>query len=482
MDLLLKNARCVDPAAGFFEPVLRDILIHRGKILKICEPGVLEIKRAQGESFSGVGSATTEESLSGSDSATTEESFTGTGSATTEENFSGSGLAETEELDIAGKLLVPGLMDMHVHLRDPGQEYKEDIASGTRAAARGGFTAVLAMPNTKPTIDRGSEVAYVLDKARQTASAHVFVAGSLTSGLKGEALAEMGDMLAAGAVAFTDDGRGVQDSGLMRLAMEYASTLGAPVLSHCQVEALVRGGQIHEGVMSTRLGLDGWPAAGEEIQIARDIALCELTGCALHIQHLSTAGGLSLIRAAKSKGLPVTAEVTPHHLFLSEANLDETYNTNFKMNPPLRTAADAAALREALITGEIDCIATDHAPHASHEKSLEFELAPFGVTGLETALSLVLTEMVNKGELPLADLVERMAHAPRRILGLEPVTLTEGAPADLTVIDTEIEWEVCSDDFASKSKNNAFVGSKLKGRASEVFVGGRAVVKGSILI
>jgi len=446
MDLLLKNARCVDPAAGLYKPTLCDVYIQKGKIAAFSEPGAMKALLAQRNDIEAM------EPVS------------------------------AEEIDLAGKFLVPGLMDMHVHLRDPGQEYKEDIVSGTRAAARGGFTAVLAMPNTKPIIDRGSEVAYVLDRAGQVASARVYVAGALTSGLKGEALAEMGDMLAAGAVAFTDDGRGVQDSGLMRLAMEYASTLGAPVLSHCQVEELVGGGQIHEGVMSTRLGLEGWPAAGEEIQIARDIALCELTGCALHIQHLSTAGGLVLVRAAKVKGLPVTAEVTPHHLFLNEDDLDESYNTNFKMNPPLRTAADAAALRAALVTGDIDCIATDHAPHAAHEKSLEFELAPFGVTGLETALALVLTEMVDKDELSIADMVERMAHAPRRILGLEPVTLTIGAPADLTVIDTETEWEVRAEDFSSKSKNSAFIGCKLKGRASDVFVGGRAVVKGGVLV
>ena len=486
MELLLKNARCVDPVAGFDKPALRDVLIRDGRIAAICEPGAIE--HLGMEQDRGGGGSVDGDRDGG------EGGGVGVGVGSRVDS------ASITERDLDEKILVPGLMDMHVHLRDPSLEYKEDIASGTRAAARGGFTAVLAMPNTKPTIDKGSEVAYVLDRAGQFASARVFVAGALTAGQKGDALAEMGDMLAAGAVAFTDDGRGVQDAGLMRLAMEYASTLDAPVLSHCQDEALVRGGQIHEGRMSTRLGLDGWPAAGEEIQISRDIALCELTGCKLHIQHISTAGGLKLVRAAKAKGLPVTAEVTPHHLFLCEDDLDESYNTNLKMNPPLRTAADAAALRMGLIAGDIDCVATDHAPHAAHEKTLEFELAPFGTTGLETALSLMLTELVGGGapdggskavgkgesvresELSYAELVERMAHAPRRILGIPLVTLTVGAPADLTVIDTEAEWEVRADELVSKSKNSAFIGRKLKGRATDVFVGGKAVLEGGRLV
>ena len=434
MESLLRNALCVDPAAGLEEPGLRDVLLRDGLIAGLTEPGSLPTE------------------------------------------------AGREDLDLEGRLLIPGLMDMHVHLRDPGQEYKEDIVSGSRAAVCGGFTAVLAMPNTSPVLDKGAEVSYVLDAAAQTACARVYVAGALTKGLKGESLSEMGDMLAAGAVAFTDDGRGVQDSGVMRLALEYASSLGAPVLSHCQVETLVGGGQVNEGIASTRLGLAGWPAAGEEIQIARDIALCELTGCALHIQHISTAEGVALVRAAKAKGLPVTCEVTPHHLFLTEDALDAHYDTNFKMNPPLRTAADAAALRAALEKGDIDCVATDHAPHAPHEKSLEFELAPFGTTGLETALGLVLTNLVATKELSLAQLVERMAHAPRRILGLAPVTLTVGSVADLTVIDRDVEWEVCVDGFASKSKNCAFIGKKLKGRASEVLIGGTVVLRGGELV
>ncbi|MCL2757220.1 MAG: dihydroorotase, partial [Coriobacteriia bacterium] len=341
MALLLRNGRLVDPAVALDR--VADIVIRNGKIEQIGECG---------------------ESLS---------------------------IAKGVEVDCTGCVIVPGLVDMHVHLRDPGQEYKEDMTSGGSAAAAGGFTTVLAMPNVKPTTDTGSRVLAVLEKAQRSTRTKVLVAGSLTAGLEGAALSEMGDMRSCGAVAFTDDGRGVQDNGTMYRAMSYASQFDVPVLTHCQDESLAGEGVVNDGVVSTRLGLAGYPALGEELQIARDIALCELTGCQLHIQHLSTARGVELVRAAKEKGLPVTCEVTPHHLFLCEDDLDETYNTNLKMNPPLRTAADRAALQAALIEGMIDCVATDHAPHARHEKALEFELAPFGTTGLETALALVLT-------------------------------------------------------------------------------------------
>jgi dihydroorotase len=421
MALLLKGALCVDPLTGLNSK--QDLLIRDGVIVEIGKPGSIVL-------IKGI------------------------------------------EKDLTGKVLVPGLMDMHVHLRDPGQEYKEDIASGGRAAARGGFAAVLAMPNTNPVCDNGSQVSYVTEKAREVTKTRVYVAGSLTNGLAGVALSEMGDMARAGAVAFTDDGRGVQDSGTMRRVMEYARPFGKPVLSHCQMESLVGRGVVNEGAASTRLGVEGWPAVGEEVQIARDIALCELTGCALHIQHITTAAGVELVKAAKVKGLPVTCEVTPHHLFLNDEDLDESYDTNLKMNPPLRTRTDMLALQQALITGDIDCVATDHAPHAAHEKALEFEAAPFGTTGLETALSLVITELVAGGRLSWSALVERMAHAPRRILGLKPVTLTMGGVADLTVIDPAASWEVTADGFESKSSNSAFIGRALTGRASDVFIDG----------
>ncbi|MDR1421531.1 MAG: dihydroorotase [Coriobacteriales bacterium] len=423
MALLLKGARCVDPLLGL--DGVRDILVRDGRIVEIGEAGTVTLPKGQ-------------------------------------------------TIDLSGKVLVPGLVDMHVHLREPGQEYKEDIASGGRAAARGGFTTVLAMPNTLPICDRGSAVTFVLDRAREVTRTRVSVAGSLTRGLMGEALAEMGDMAHAGAIAFTDDGRGVQDASMMRRAMDYARTFDVPVLSHCQDETLSRGGVVNEGLVSTRLGLTGWPAAAEEIQIARDIVLSELTSCALHLQHVSTAAGVELVRAAKAKGLSVSCEVTPHHLFLSEDDLDESYDTKLKMNPPLRTRDDCALLIEALRDGTVDCIASDHAPHAAHEKALEFELAPFGTTGLETSLALVLTHLVRPGILDWTDLVRLMAHNPRRILGLPEVSLKAHAIADLTVIDPVCEWTVGEDGFESKSANSAFVGQTLTGRATHVFVGGFA--------
>jgi dihydroorotase len=392
-------------------------------------------------------------------------------------------IAKGVRRDLSGRIALPGLMDMHVHLREPGEEYKEDLASGARAAARGGFTAVLAMPNTLPVCDSGSGVAFVLDKAKQAGTkTRIFVAGALTRERKGTSLSEMGDMYQNGAVTFTDDGRGVQDNGVARRAMEYCRQFGVPVLSHCQVEDLAGAGVVNEGAASTRLGLAGWPAAAEELQIARDIALAELTGCALHIQHLTTARGVALVRAAKDRGLPVSSEVTPHHLFLNEDCLDEDYDTALKVNPPLRTRADNLALQRALAEGSIDCVASDHAPHAAHEKALEFELAPFGSTGLETALALVLTHLVRPGALSYAQLVERMAHAPRRVLGLEPVNLAVGSVADITVLNPETRWTAGADGWESKSANSAFAGSTLIGRATDVYVGGYASLEDGELL
>jgi dihydroorotase len=421
MALLLKNLRCIDPSVNL--DAINDIVIQDSKIVEI------------GNALS---------------------------------------IAKGETRDLTGKIALPGLLDMHVHLRDPGQEYKEDIATGARAAAKGGFTGVLAMPNTNPICDSGSKVSYISKKAKAVAKTRVYVAGAISKGLKGESLSEMGDMHMEGAVAFTDDGKGVQDNGLMRLAMDYAKQFGTPVLSHCEFRDLAGGGVVNEGVISTRLGLTGWPAAAEEIQIARDIALCELTGCALHIQHITTAGGVELVRAAKAKGLPVTCEVTPHHLFLNEDDIDTSYNTNLKMNPPLRTKEDNQSLQQALISGVIDCVASDHAPHAQHEKALEFELAPFGTTGLETALGLILTYLVNQDKLDYSSLVQRMAHRPRAILGLEPVQLASGSVADITIIDSELQWIAGADGWESKSSNNAFIDYQLKGRATDVYVGGYA--------
>lgn len=385
--------------------------------------------------------------------------------------------ADAEVVDLTGKYLVPGLVDMHVHLRDPGQEYKEDIESGTRAAAKGGFTGVCSMPNTDPCTDNGIVVQYIKTRAAEVGHCRVYPSGACTRGLKGEALAEMGDMVARGAVAFTDDGRGIQDAGLMRRVMDYGIMFGKVFMSHCQDAGLVGEGQVNEGVVSTRLGMLGWPAEGEELQIQRDIALARLTGAKLHIQHITTKRGLDMVRAAKAEGLPVTCEVTPHHLFLTEDDIDATYPTALKVNPPLRTAEDAAALLEGVIDGSVDAIVTDHAPHAEWEKAREFAFAPFGMTGIETSLGLVLTNLVETGKISVARMVELMSVAPRRILGVEAASITAGATADITVFDPAQEWDVTEDGFESKAKNSGFIGAHLTGRATDVFVGGEPTLR-----
>lgn len=386
--------------------------------------------------------------------------------------------AGAEVVDLSGKYLVPGLVDMHVHLRDPGQEYKEDIESGTRAAAKGGMTGVCSMPNTKPCTDTGTVISYILARAAEVGHCHVYPSGACTKDLKGEALSEMGDMVARGAVAFTDDGHGVQDAGMMRRVMDYGKMFGKVFMSHCQDEALVGAGQVNEGPVSTRLGMLGWPGTGEELQIQRDIEIARLTGAKLHIQHITTARGLDMVRRAKAEGLPVTCEVTPHHLFLTDSCITETYDTNFKVNPPLRSKADAEALLAGIEDGTVDCIVTDHAPHAAWEKAREFAFAPFGMTGIETSLALVLTKLVRTGKLSLARLVELMSIAPRRILGVEPVSIAEGSLADITVFDPELEWTVMADGFESKASNSAFIGASLTGRATDVFCAGRRTLAG----
>ena len=378
-----------------------------------------------------------------------------------------------EVRDMTGKVLVPGLVDIHVHLREPGYEFKEDIHSGTRAAAHGGFTAVCAMPNTLPVTDTALAVEYIKARAKEVGACRVYISGACTKGLKGESLAEMGDMAAHGAVAFTDDGRGVQGAGMMRRVMDYAAQFNRVVMSHCQDEDLVGTGQVNEGVVSTRLGVAGWPAEGEELQIQRDIALSRLTNCPLHIQHISTERGLNAVRAAKAEGLKVTCEATPHHLFLDEDMIGVDYNTNFKVNPPLRTKSDCKVLIEGVIDGSVDVIVTDHAPHAAYEKDREFELAPFGMTGIETSVGLILTNLVNPGVITWQRMVELMAVAPREILRVEPVTLAAGSVADVTIIDPNLAWTVTEQDFQSKATNSAFIGANLVGRATDVYVGGQ---------
>ena len=378
-----------------------------------------------------------------------------------------------EVIDAAGKYLVPGLVDMHVHFRDPGFEYKETIETGARAATHGGFTDVATMPNTDPVTDNGAEVRYQIDRSRHAGLCHIRPIGALTVGEKGQTLAEIGDMVMEGAVAFSDDGHGVQSAGMMRTCMEYVSQFDKVVSAHCEVESLTTHGVINEGRASTRLGMFGWPALGEELEIYRDIELCRMTGCALHIAHISTEKGLELVRAAKAEGLPVTCEVTPHHLFLCEDDITDAYDTNLKMNPPLRTASDAAALREGILDGSIDCIVTDHAPHAPHEKDCEWEIAFFGIVGLETSLPLMLTNLVLPGTMSWSRLVEVMAVNPRRCLRLPEIRVEAGSTADLTLIDPAAEVTVTEDWLQSRSKNSAWLGKTLKGCASHVFVAGR---------
>jgi dihydroorotase len=391
-------------------------------------------------------------------------------------------LPKGESVDCTGRIVLPGLVDVHTHLREPGREDEETVASGTRAAARGGFTAICAMPNTEPVADEGAAVRFLIERAEVEGAVRVYPIGAITARQEGRALAEIGDMVAEGAVAVSDDGRGVQDSGTMRLAMDYVKRFGVPIISHCEDESLVGKGVVNEGVVSTRLGLSGWPAAGEEVQVARDLRLAELTGCRVHLAHLSTAGSVALVRDAKVRGIAVTCEVTPHHLFLTEDDITDLYDTNLKMNPPLRTAQDAAALLDGLIDGTVDCIATDHAPHAPHEKALEFELAPFGTTGLETALALVATHVVGSGRAGWAEVASWMAHGPRAALGLPECRIEAGQVADLTIVDPGEEWTVGAEGFVSKSRNSAFLGKSLTGRASDVLIGGYFALRGGKVV
>ena len=379
-----------------------------------------------------------------------------------------------EVRNVGGLVVCPGLIDLHVHLREPGGERKETIESGARAAAAGGFTAVCAMPNTDPPVDDPAAVGFVRAQGMRAGYARVYPVAAVSVGQRGERLAAIGEMVDAGAVAISDDGRPVSDAGLMRLALEYAQTFGIPVANHCEELSLSRGGSMNEGLVSTRLGLQGIPNAAEDVMIARDLLLAELTGGRLHIQHVSTRRGVEMIRAAKERGVPVTAEVTPHHLTLTDEAVDG-YRTEAKVNPPLRTAEDVAALREGLADGTLDVLATDHAPHHYDEKEQAFDDAPFGMVGLETALGIALTELVRKGVLTLSQLVDRMSCGPARAFRLPGGTLAVGSPADVTVIDLDAEWIVDPDKFLSKSRNTPFAGWKLVGQAALTIVGGRVV-------
>ncbi|MHC4249767.1 MAG: dihydroorotase [Planctomycetota bacterium] len=383
----------------------------------------------------------------------------------------------TEVIEANGLWVVPGLIDIHVHLREPGGTSKETIFSGAEAAAAGGFAAVLAMPNTRPPVDKGHLVRYVLSRGREASGAEVMTAAALTEGREGKAPADISGLARAGAVAFTDDGDEVADARVLHACMREAARLGVPVLCHAEEPSLVRGGVMNEGARATELGLPGRPALAEELAVARDLALAADAGARVHVQHVSTRGALSEIRSAREGRLPVTCEATPHHLLLTE---DECrgYDPNFKMNPPLRTEADRAALAAALADRTVDAIATDHAPHTIDEKGLEFDKAASGIVGLETALGLVMTEFVAEGAITPARMVELMSLGPARIVGRSDLgTLAPGARGHVTVIDPNAEWTVDPDDFRSRSRNTPFAGRALRGRAVVTLVDGRVVFR-----
>ena len=379
-----------------------------------------------------------------------------------------------ETIDAAGLVVSPGFVDVHCHLREPGREDVETIATGARAAAAGGFTAVCAMPNTDPVTDNQAAVGFILKQAREARSARVYPIGAITVGQKGEALAEFGEMIAAGAVAMSDDGKPVASAQLMRTALEYARTFGVPVADHCEEPTLARGGAMNEGIVSARLGLKGIPAEAEEIMAIRDILLARRTGGHIHLCHMSTRGSVELIRWGKERGINVTAEVCPHHISLTEDAV-EGYDTNAKMNPPLRTADDVAALQEAVRDGTIDCIATDHAPHHYDEKEREFADAPNGIVGLETALAVNVTWLVKPGIVDVPLLVDRMSCLPAKIFKLPGGTLRKGMPADVTVWSATEEWTVRAASFLSKGRNTPYEGHTLTGRVHATLVGGRLI-------
>lgn len=449
--LLLTGGRVIDPANSF--DAVADVLLRDGKVAAI---GADAAKQAEG----------------------------------------------VERFDARGKVVCPGLIDLHVHLREPGHSAKETIATGTLAAARGGFTTVVCMPNTQPSIDNAAAVALVQQKAEKEGVINVLVAGAITKGIAGEELAPIGSLKSAGVVAITDDGHCVQNNELMRRALEYARMFDLPVMDHCQDYALVTDGVMHEGYWSAALGLRGWPASGEDMIVARNILLAELTGTKVHCQHLSSAKSVELLRAAKQRGVPISGEACPHHFTLTDAAVagsDEfwredgikifgyengapkpswpKYDTNFKMNPPLRSAADRDAILAGLCDGTIEILASDHAPHCDYEKEVEFDYAPFGITGFETELPLSLMQLYHTKRLKLPDIIAKFTVAPAKLLNLKKGTLAIGADADVTVFDPDVEWTYDRAASASKSKNSPFAGWRMKGRAVATIVAGQIVAR-----
>lgn len=383
--------------------------------------------------------------------------------------------AKAEVIDAAGLLVVPGLIDLHVHLREPGQAHKETIASGTAAAAAGGFTTVVAMPNTSPVADSPSTITWLQNRIADTARVNVFLTGAITKNLAGEELAPIGSMARAGIVAITDDGHCVQNHGVMRRAMEYAALFDLPVLDHCQDYSLVGDGLMHEGEWSTRLGLPGWPRCGEEIIVERNILLADLCGTPVHCQHITSGGSIRLLREARARGVPVSAEVCPHHLWFTDACLRD-YDSSYKMNPPLREQWDIDLLLEGIADGTIGILASDHAPHAGYEKEVEIDHAPFGILGLETELAAFATKLIHETKvLDWPGLIARLTCAPARLLHLDRGTLTPGAVADVTLIDPAAQWIYDKETSLSLSRNTPFHGAEFHGRAVRTILGGQTV-------
>jgi dihydroorotase len=420
--LRIKNGRLMDPTSG--TDALRDILLDGDRIVRIAPPG-------------------------------------------------GNGAGNVETLDATGWIVAPGFIDLHCHLREPGIENSETIETGTRAAARGGFTAVCPMPNTRPVNDSASVTRGILERAAAVASTRVWPIGAASVGSQGEKLAEIAAMRDAGIVAVSDDGKPIATARLLRQVMDYCRSLDLPVIDHCEDASLFAGNSMREGRQSVRLGVPGMPAATESIAVARDIQIAELTGCHFHVAHMSATASLEAVRAAKQRGLRVTCEVTPHHLALIDE--DVAYDTHYKMNPPLASAADRAVLIAGLADGAIDAIATDHAPHEPASKQVEFDRAPFGITGFETALGLAL-ELVHAGKISLMRMIELFTTGPAAVIGRER-KITEGQPADLTLFSTDHAWTFRAEDSASKSRNTPFDGRKFKGAPMATIVAGRVVYR-----
>lgn len=449
MMLVIKGGRLLDPERG---------VISEGDV--VCRDGLIEAVGPDAAAAAAPGGGTGARA------------GTGVGAGT-----------DVEVLDARGLLVAPGFIDMHVHLRDPGLEYKEDIASGTRAAAVGGFTTIACMPNTNPVVDHAAMVSYVVERARQVGAVNVLPIGAVTKGLAGKELAEIADMSQAGIVGITDDGMPVSSSELMRTALQYSAMYGLPVIAHSEDRYLAEDGQMHYGVWSALLGLRGIPAAAEAAMIARDCMLAEMTGGRLHVAHVSTELSLSVITWARSRGVPVTCEVTPHHLTLTDEEVARSgYGTNTKMNPPLRQASDVSAMLAGLRDGIIDAIASDHAPHSVDDKDVEFSFAPNGIIGLETTVPVLLTDVVGKGRADLMTVVRAMTLGPARILGLERKgRLAAGMDADLVLLDLDHAWRIDPAKFRSKSRNTPFAGWEVRGLAAATVVAGRVVQRNGMV-